>query len=400
MPVRSGAGEVSQVPVRSGAGRGPAARAHDGLLQSQSHLRALLRLSLGGPFDHGRPYRGAQGVSLGIGQADTPHEQTQPHGAVHHGGRDRIEPQLRSPEQRETLCVIDSAPGQIDEPATRRTLDVRAPEIDAGRRRDHGAVHGPHGRRRVPGYQAKQLISPVPALDPDMDVVIPAGRVWARAAGASWKAECLNPDPHLIIIGRRGAQIVHFGREPAAAAEVEPKRPISWPGTRGSGPPDAAFGAASGVTSQGGGTPRRLCTPGCRYWPVFRALEQHPGVQSRRGVPPPWLVTPDAAPKAASGGPLPRVPGHEIGRFGSTSAAAAGSPPKWTICAPRRPIMMRCGSGLRHSAFQEAPAARAQTLPAGITTSMSGSSAGTGEMSCLAWYPGTRLLPCGPWTAP
>ncbi len=42
-------------------------------------------------------------------------------------------------------------------------------------------------------------------------------------------------------------------------------------------------GGPPGPLQRSGGPLRRLCTPGCRYWPVIPGPEQHPGVQSVPG---------------------------------------------------------------------------------------------------------------------
>jgi hypothetical protein len=65
-------------------------------------------------------------MALSIGQAEATDERTPVQRAVEDVRRDPVEPQLGSPEQRELLWVVDGAPRQIDEPAARRALDVRA----------------------------------------------------------------------------------------------------------------------------------------------------------------------------------------------------------------------------------------------------------------------------------
>jgi len=85
--------------------------------------------SRGRPFNSGWSHRGAQRASFSVGQPEAPDELTTVNGAFDHMEWDRVKPELRSPKQRESLGVIDGAPGEIDEPTTWGTLDVRTLEI-------------------------------------------------------------------------------------------------------------------------------------------------------------------------------------------------------------------------------------------------------------------------------
>jgi hypothetical protein len=49
--------------------------------------------------------------------------------------------------------------------------------------------------------QAQQLVPPVPALNPGMDVA-PAGRVTTGTAGPSGQVGSFDPDLHIISMGR------------------------------------------------------------------------------------------------------------------------------------------------------------------------------------------------------
>jgi hypothetical protein len=53
-------------------------------------------------------------MSLVIGQAKTPDEHAKVQGAGDHRRIDRIQPQLRSAKERETLRLVDGAPGERD----------------------------------------------------------------------------------------------------------------------------------------------------------------------------------------------------------------------------------------------------------------------------------------------
>src|SRR6516165_6194277 len=71
-----------------------------------------------GPLDKGRSYGGAQWIAFLIGKAEPARDQSAVCCPFEHGGRNRIEPQLCSPEQGEGPTFVDGAPAQIDEPAT------------------------------------------------------------------------------------------------------------------------------------------------------------------------------------------------------------------------------------------------------------------------------------------
>ena len=166
------------------------------------HSASSRRIRLFGyPLDQRRPHGSAQRIAFAIGQTQTPDEQTSPASIVQQVGRDRIKPQLRSPEQREVLVVVDGAPGQIDESDAWRALDVGPPKVHACRRRYRGALDSPCGVWRIARNQVEQLSGPSSTLDPDVDVVISARTIRTGATTASWKIGRLNADLHTVIIG-------------------------------------------------------------------------------------------------------------------------------------------------------------------------------------------------------
>jgi hypothetical protein len=123
-------------------------------------------------------------MTLRIGEPEAPDQETPSQGAVDDGGSDRIEHQLRSPKHGEALGVINGAPREIDEAASRRTLDVRTLEIDTGRGEDGSAVKVPRDRGLVAWDKSQQVVSSLPTLDADMDVVMTPRSVRAGPTGA------------------------------------------------------------------------------------------------------------------------------------------------------------------------------------------------------------------------
>src|SRR5438105_15105191 len=123
-------------------------------------------------------------MAFAIGQFEPPEEQARLQRTLHNRGWDRIEPELRPPEEREVGGVVDGAPGEIDEPAAGRALDVPSCEVDTGLRSCGGAVQAPGGRRTVAGNETEEFVPSAPALHTAVGVVVPTGRVAAGAAGA------------------------------------------------------------------------------------------------------------------------------------------------------------------------------------------------------------------------
>src|SRR6201999_1016834 len=102
-----------------------------------------------------------------------------------HLRRNRVEPELGTAEHPERPLGVNIAPVEVDEPAARRSLDVRAAQVrpavgGAGR----GGVERPGRARRVTGYETEQLAWLAAALHGDVDVAVPAWRRWSRAAAA------------------------------------------------------------------------------------------------------------------------------------------------------------------------------------------------------------------------
>lgn len=66
-------------------------------------------VGFGRPFDQRRSHACAQGISLGIGQAEAARELTLAQSAVDDLRTDGIETKLRAPKQREVPAVVDAA---------------------------------------------------------------------------------------------------------------------------------------------------------------------------------------------------------------------------------------------------------------------------------------------------
>ena len=168
--------------------------------RSRVHRRGLLRASCR-PFDQRWANRGAHRVALVVRQTETTNQKAVVHGTGDDLRRDTVEPQLRSTEQLEVLGVVHSSPREVDEPSTRRTVDVRTFEIEPIGGGDGLTFDGPRSRSCTARRQSKQFVSAIPSLNCDMDVVVSARRVRAGRTAEPGQIDTIDLDQHCFSMG-------------------------------------------------------------------------------------------------------------------------------------------------------------------------------------------------------
>lgn len=109
---------------------------------------------------------------------------------------DGIEPELGPSEHPERVGGAHHTPGDVDEPLSRRAVDLRTAQIGSRPRGDELTSEFPDRRGDIGRYPSEQVLLALAALHRNVNIVMAVWEVRSWPAGAARKVESLDAKQH------------------------------------------------------------------------------------------------------------------------------------------------------------------------------------------------------------